>query len=140
MTSKTYLRLAWVLALVGMLGSLFFSEIAGYTPCILCWYQRIFLYPIAILTPFMLSKNDPQTGFYLTILAIPGTLIALFHNLLVWDVISEKLAPCKVGGPSCITQDWSWGFITIPLLSLLAFLTILVLVRLSKKKALATNL
>lgn len=126
-SEKKYLYAIWIIALGATLGSLFFSEVMGFTPCLLCWYQRIFWYPLVLLLPIAIIHSDKMIRHYILALVIPGGLIALYHTLLNWNVIPETLAPCTAG-VSCITKYINWlGFINIPFLSLLGFLTILVI-------------
>lgn len=109
---------------MAMLGSLYFSEFAGYTPCILCWYQRIAMYPLVLIIGAGLLLKDKKMAFYALPLSIVGLVIAFYHNLLQWGVISEKLAPCTLG-VSCVTKTViAFNFVTIPLLSLTAFVLI----------------
>lgn len=118
---------AWVLALVSLVGSLYFSEVAGITPCTLCWYQRIFIYPLVVIIGVGIIRRDKAVSAYVMPLSIIGAIIALYHNLLVWNIVSERLVPCTIG-VSCVTQTFAvLSFVTIPLLSLIAFLLITVL-------------
>jgi disulfide bond formation protein DsbB len=128
---KNLLYLAWLQATVATLGSLFFSEVMGWTPCVLCWYQRIFMYPlVAILTVGILLK-DKRVSLYVLPLSIIGFFIAAYHNLLYYGVIQEV---CKQG-VSCTTRFFSWfGFVTIPLLSLTAFTVITTLMLIHRKE------
>lgn len=122
--SKYLLYIAWVQSLAAMLGSLFFSEILKYPPCVLCWYQRIFMYPLTLLLPIAIFKKDKNIPFYVLSLSLIGTVIAFYHNLLYFNIIPESTAPC-VAGISCTTKFIEFfGFITIPFLSLCAFLLI----------------
>lgn len=122
--SRDLLLIALLTALLGMVGSLYFSEIAGYAPCVLCWYQRILLYPLVPVLLVGVFLKDKRAPYYGLPLSCIGLLIAVYHNLLYWKIIPERLAPC-VQGVSCTMNYISWfGFITIPLLSFLAFLTI----------------
>lgn len=115
------LYIAWAVALIATLGSLTFSEILHFPPCILCWYQRICMYPlVAILTIGILFK-DRLVAFYALPLVAIGWVIAIYHNLLYYNIIPEAAAPCREG-VSCTTQYIHWlDFVTIPLLSLTAF-------------------
>lgn len=128
---KSLLYLAWFQALVATMGSLFFSEVMGWTPCVLCWYQRILMYPlVAILTVGILLK-DKRISLYVLPLSILGFLVAAYHNLLYYGVIQEV---CKQG-VSCATRFFAWfGFVTIPLLSLTAFALITTLMLIHKKE------
>jgi len=115
---------AWVVALAATGGSLFFGEVMGYPPCTLCWYQRICMYPLALVLPIGIVRRDPRVGWYALPLAAIGLGIAVHHNLLSLGVIPETLAPCQEG-VSCATRQIEWlGFVTIPLLALGAFATI----------------
>ena len=126
------LFLAWLVALVAMAGSLFFSEIMKFLPCVLCWYQRIAMYPLVLLLFIALIKKDFVILPYALSLAAVGWVIAFYHNLLHWGVVSEDLSPCVQGVP-CSTVYINWlGFITIPLLSLLGFSIILAIVSMAQ--------
>jgi len=115
---------AWLTATLGTLGALFMSEIMGFEPCVLCWWQRIFMFPLVLILALGLFPFDPKVVRYALPLALIGLLIAGFHVLLTMGVIPETLAPCRQGIP-CKTIQIEWfGFVTIPLLSFLAFLTL----------------
>lgn len=108
-------------SLFATLGSLFFSEIMQFPPCVLCWYQRIFMYPLVIIFGVALLTNDKKVVNYALPLSLVGLIIAFYHNLLYYGLIPESIQPC-LAGVSCTTQFFAWfGFITIPLLSLVAF-------------------
>ena len=82
------------------------------------------MYPLAILIPLGIIKKDKYIADLSLALAIPGTLVAVFHNLLYYGIIPESQAPCALG-VSCTTKFFEWaGFITIPFLSLAGFLVI----------------
>jgi disulfide bond formation protein DsbB len=118
---------AWLLAAMSTLGALFFGEVMQLPPCVLCWYQRIFMFPLALILPFGLFPFDAKVIRYGLVLAVPGALVALFHQLLVAGVIPESIKPCTQGVP-CSQTVISWfGFVTIPLLSVLAFATLIAL-------------
>lgn len=117
----------WVVALIAALGSLFFSEVLDYPPCILCWYQRICMYPLVIIILMRLLKGARDTLLYCLPLAFIGWSIAIYHNLLYYKVLPEHASPCRQG-ISCTSVHIEWlGFVTIPLLSLLAFSLILLI-------------
>lgn len=121
---KYILYFAFFVALIATLGSLFFSEILHFPPCVLCWYQRIAMYPLVPIFAVGILKKDKNVDFYAWPLIISGAFIGLYHNLLYYNVLSESLAPC-IAGISCTTKFTQWlGFITIPFLSLAAFLTL----------------
>lgn len=123
---KHALVIVFATSLIATLGSLFASEIANFQPCVLCWYQRIAMYPIVLLSMIGIVRKDKNVGYYILPLSIIGGLVAVFHNLLYWQILPEAAAPC-VAGISCTTKFIEWfGFVTIPFLSFLAFLTIAV--------------
>lgn len=109
------------MAATSTLGALFFGEVMGLSICVLCWYQRIFMFPLALILPFGLLPFDPKVIRYALPLAGCGMAVAVFHQLLVAGVIPENIKPCTQGVP-CSTTVASWfGFLTIPLMSILAF-------------------
>lgn len=127
------LFLAWVISCVATLGSLFFSEIMNYVPCSLCWYQRIFMYPLSIILLIGLFPVDKKLTSYALPLAGIGWGFSVYHNLLQWKIIPETMSPCKSGIP-CSASYINWmDFISIPLLSLISFSLILILLFLFKK-------
>ncbi len=125
---KNLLQLAFLQAVLATIGSLIFSEILKFPPCILCWYQRIFMYPLVIILAVGIWKKDKNIPFFVLPLNIIGLLISIYHNLLYYNIIPESSAPCTLG-ISCTTKFIEWfGFITIPFLSMMAFLSITLLV------------
>lgn len=114
----------WMIASVSTLGSLFFSEIMGFQPCVLCWYQRIAMYPLVLILPVGMFPIDLNVVRYALPLSLLGTLLALFHLLLVAGYIPESIKPCVQGVPCSEVQIEWFGFVTIPLLSGLSFLLI----------------
>ena len=124
---KYVLYLAFAQALVATLGSLIFSEILHFPPCVLCWYQRIALYPLVVIFGVAILKKDKLVHFYAWPLIAFGWVIAFYHNLLYYNILPESAAPC-IAGVSCTTKFIEWfGFITIPFLSLTSFTTLGVL-------------
>ncbi len=112
---------AWLISCLSMGGSLFFSEVMEFPPCILCWYQRIAMYPLVAIFMVGLFPLSKEVFKYSAPFVALGWLIALWHNLLHLGIIEEDLSPCREG-VSCSTVYINWmGFITIPLLSFVAF-------------------
>ena len=112
---------AWLISCLSMGGSLFFSEVMEFPPCILCWYQRIAMYPLVAIFMVGLFPLSKEVFKYSAPFVALGWLIALWHNLLHLGIIKEDLSPCREG-VSCSTVYINWmGFITIPLLSFVAF-------------------
>ncbi len=119
--------IAWLIASLATIGSLFFSEVMQFVPCSMCWYQRIAMYPLALMFLIAMLRNDKQVFFYSLPLAIIGCFFALYHNLLHWGIVPETMSPCVQGVP-CSTVYLNWlGFITIPFLSLVSFSMIITL-------------
>lgn len=113
--------MVWLISLVATLGSLFFSEVMRLPPCVLCWYQRVFMYPLVVVSTVGLWSRDPGALRYAWPLAAGGLAVAVYHNLLYYHLIPESIAPCTTG-VSCTSRQIEWlGFITIPLMSLTAF-------------------
>jgi disulfide bond formation protein DsbB len=112
---------AWVLVTVATLGSLFFSEVMEVPICVLCWYQRVAMYPLVLILAIGLLPYDPKVLRYAAALAGAGWLIALFHVLLVAGVIPESAQPCVQGIPCSETHISLLGILNIPTLSLLTF-------------------
>jgi disulfide bond formation protein DsbB len=117
----------WVVASMSTLGALFFSEIMELPPCVLCWYQRIFMFPLVLLLPAGLFPFDARVVRYALPLALAGWLVSLFHVLLVVGLIPEAIRPCTHGVPCSETQIQWLGFVNIPLLSFIAFSTMIAL-------------
>lgn len=115
---------AWLIASASTLGALFFGEVMRLPPCSLCWYQRIFMFPMALILPFGLFPFNRSVVRAALPLAGIGALVAAFHVLLVAGVIPERLEPCKQGVPCSETVIEWFGFVTIPLLSFAAFAAI----------------
>lgn len=111
----------WLVATTSTLGALFLGEVMGVTPCVLCWYQRIFIFPLVFILAAGLIPFDPKIVRYALPLAALGWLVAVFHLLLAAGVIPESITPCTQGVP-CSQEQIEWfGFVTIPLLSVVAF-------------------
>jgi disulfide bond formation protein DsbB len=116
-------HVALLAAWIAMCGSLFFSEVLGWQPCLLCWYQRILMYPLAILLAIGIIRRDRGLHIYVLPFSIAGIGVSLYHYLLIkTDWLPPP--PCTVGVPCTVDYlDWL-GFINIPFLALTAFLII----------------
>ena len=112
---------SWLLVTTASLGSLFFSEVMELPPCSLCWAQRVFMFPLAIILLRGLLPYDPGVVRYALPLAAIGGVIALYHLLLQIGVIPESAAPCTQGVSCAEAQLQVLGFLSIPMLSLLVF-------------------
>ena len=115
---------AWLMATISALGALFLGEVMGFAPCVLCWYQRIFMFPLVFVLAVGLFPLDPKVIRYALPLSVMGWLIAVYHMLLVAGIIPETMTPCTKGVP-CSQVEVEWlGFVTIPLLSVASFTVI----------------
>lgn len=132
LVAKKGILIGFVVALGAMLTSLYYSEIVGYEPCVLCWYQRIFLYPEALILGVALYKREASIRLYSLVLSALGGLIALYHVFLEQGITAG--IPCPATGPSCLTRYvFEYGFVTIPVMSLTAFILIFLAVYFSAK-------
>ena len=131
--------LAWIIALVATAGSLFFSEVMQLPPCVLCWYQRIAMYPLVLIIGVGIVTRDRRLKSYALPLALVGLLISVYHNLLYHGLIPESITPCAEG-VSCTSRQIEWlGFITIPLLALTAFVAVSLCLLFYKSKEIKEN-
>jgi disulfide bond formation protein DsbB len=115
----------WLVFLVSSIatgGSLFFSEIAGFVPCELCWYQRICMYPLSIITLLAALANDRRVARYLLPLPLVGAGISVYHLLVENHVVKQGQA-CLISAPGGCATKWinEFGYMTIPTLALTAF-------------------
>jgi disulfide bond formation protein DsbB len=121
------LYVSWFIAVIAMLGSLYFSEIMLFTPCKLCWYQRIMMYPLAVILGIAAVRNDVKQSLYVLPLSLWGLGIAVYHILMQkTSLFKEAASAC--GPVPCDVDYINWlGFISIPVLSATAFLLISIL-------------
>ena len=118
--------LAFIVAIISTVGSLFYSQIAGYAPCELCWYQRIFMYPQVVLLGIALWRKDRNIIDYSIALSLVGFFIALYQNYINYGGVS---AYCQIlgMGVSCTKRyTYEFGYITIPMMALTAFVLVIV--------------
>lgn len=124
---ETILLLIWIQSLLAVGGSLFFSEVMGYTPCELCWIQRIFMYPLVVIYGVALYKKDLSIALPGLILSIVGIGFSIYHYMI------QKLPSLSEIGAACANVPCNvqyinyFGFITIPFLAGTAFLIIILL-------------
>ncbi len=114
-------QLSFIVALVATSGSLFYSQVAGYTPCLLCWFQRIFMYPLVILLGVAIYRDDSRKMLrqYLSPMTVFGGLIAVWHYI---TQVTEAASGCTAGGVDCgVPWIFHLGYITIPLMALTGF-------------------
>lgn len=113
----TLIYLAWIVNIVSLIGSMYFSNIMMLPPCVLCWYQRICIFPLSIIFAVGFLKKDALVLWYAIPLAAIGWIISLYHNLLYYKIIPKAIILCS-SGVSCTDKQIEFlGFITIPLLA-----------------------
>lgn len=116
---------AFAIALIAMLGSLY-AQYIGIEPCVLCWWQRIFMYPIVMVIPIAMWRAERELSTFVLPFAIFGGLTALYHALLYYGIVSEALAPCAVNVPCTQTLPSLLG-LNLVTASLGSFIAIIVL-------------
>jgi len=126
------LIIGFTLALGAALSSLVYSDIIGYPPCLFCWYARIFFYPQVVIFGVALWKKDRSILNYAMALSGIGLAISTYHYIV--ESTGYSPLPCAAGGVSCLTRYvYELGFITIPLMSLVGFLTLLLALIIAKR-------
>lgn len=121
---KNAIILAFLVSLMATSGSLFYSLYAGFIPCELCWYQRIFMYPLAILFGLALIKKDNNIIDYTLALSSVGALISLYHNYIYYQKTASTF--CVLGESCIVKYVFEFGYITIPMMALTAFSSIII--------------
>ena len=134
-TNWTLLFLCWLLVSVSATISIFFSSVLEYQPCVLCWYQRIFLFPlIFIFAVGLFPAFDKSVIKYALPLTIGGGLTALYHTLLYAGIIPENIQPCSQGVSCTEKYIELFGFISIPMMSFFAFSLLTALLIILKRR------
>lgn len=130
---KNALFFAFIIALAATLGSLFYSEIAGYEPCKLCWFQRVFMFPQVILLGMGIKNKDKYLANCSLALSFLGALIAFYHSLLQFNLTQSLPCSALISSVSCSQRFVvELGYITIPIMTLTAFLLIISLLLIQK--------
>lgn len=130
--------ICWLIAMAALFGSLFFSEVMGLKPCVLCWWQRVFIYPLAVL--FLVAmlthgqKVDRAVVRYTLPLAVIGLGFAVYHYLVYSGFIPESLQPCSKDLSCAEINLELMGFVTIPMLSIVAYSAIITLLLVFRKR------
>lgn len=126
----------WLLAMASTFGALFIGEVMGKTPCVLCWFQRIFMFPLAVMLTIACYRSDFAVWKYALPLAVIGWGIALYHCLLFVGFIPENIKPCSAGTPCSGADMMIFGNVPLPLISLVAFTLIALLLVLIQRRTL----
>ncbi len=129
--AEVALWLAALVAITTMLGSLYYSEVAHFIPCKLCWYQRILVYPLSITLVVGALRRDRKVWWYVVPQATLGALIAIYHTQLQ-AFPSQSEAFCTTTEPCTTRYVWEWGFVSLPLMALTAFAAIITLVLIAR--------
>jgi disulfide bond formation protein DsbB len=133
-TAWLMLFVAWLVALAATLGALFIGEVMGQAPCLLCWYQRIAMFPLALILGIGCLREDAGVRRYALPLALAGGAVALWHSLLYFGAVPKAIEPCGQG-LSCTSVDMTiLGVLPLPVLSFGAFAAIILLLILTKPK------
>lgn len=139
---KHGLLLAFLVALVSMLSSLFYSNVAGFAPCNLCWFQRIFMYPLVFLLGLALYKKDTNITGYGILLASVGLAISFYHNAMYYSN-GGLISLCELAGKSgvsCIKRYvFELGYVTIPMMALTGFILVILLLFFSRRQNLGND-
>jgi disulfide bond formation protein DsbB len=119
------LWLAWVVAFVTTLGSLYYSLIAHFKPCELCWYQRICTFPLAVILLVAALRRDRKVWWYAGPPALVGVIIAVYHTQL--QAFPEQKTFCDIANPCTNRYVWEFGFVSLPLMNLIALSFVIVM-------------
>lgn len=133
--SWNLLLIAWLVALVSTLSALFIGEVMGQAPCVLCWFQRAFMFPLAVILAIACYRSDFAIWRYALPLAAIGAALAFAHTLLYAGLIPQPIQPCTATGPSCSGAGMTiFGGVPLPVLALLAFTLITVLLIIIRRR------
>lgn len=132
--TKYGVQVAFVVALTAMLGSLYYSEIAHFIPCTLCWYQRILMYPLALILLVGLIEQDELVYNYVLPFSVVGICLSTYHYLIQMGIFGNT-STCNIGIPCSSRYVNYLGFITIPFMALTAFILITIFMILRRRAA-----
>lgn len=130
---KSGVSLAFLTALFSMLISLYYSEIVGFAPCTLCWYQRIFMYSNVFILGLAIFKKDTNAFSYSIFLSIIGAFIAIYHVFI--QFLDVESITCGLSSTVSCSDPYilSFGYITIPVMSLTSFILMIIFLLLAQK-------
>lgn len=129
---RNALNLAWLVAVVATLGSLYFSEVKGFIPCEMCWYQRILMYPLSVILGIAAFHGEHSVRKYALPLSILGIFVSAFHYMEQKIPGFAAIKPCAQGVPCDIAYINWLGFMTIPFLALIGFILITALLLMAR--------
>lgn len=129
------LLLTWLVALVSTLSALFIGEVMGQAPCVLCWFQRAFMFPLAVILAIACYRSDFTVWRYALPLTTIGAALAFVHTLLYAGLIPQPIQPCTATGPSCSGAGMTlFGVVPLPALALFAFILIAILLIIIRRR------
>jgi disulfide bond formation protein DsbB len=125
---RAALWIAFLVAATATAGSLYFSEVANFVPCRLCWYQRIAMYPLSLILLIAAIRRDRSVRWYVGPLAACGAVISTYHYLVEWHPSLEGSGVCELTTPCALIWFREFGFVTLAFMALSGFLAVLALV------------
>ena len=125
------LRLAWVMAVIATLGSLYYSQVAHFIPCEFCWYQRIAMYPLSVILGIAVFRRDESIRRYVLPLAVIGGGLSTYHYL-IQQFPNLEVGACSTIVPCTTAWVWKFDFVSIPLMALASFGTIVAVLLLDR--------
>ena len=129
---RVALPLAWVIALVTMLGSLYYSRIEHYIPCELCWYQRICIYPFAVILGIAAVRRDAGIRVYAVPVLAIGAIVAAYHSWIQAYPPVDGTSFCTADAPCTLRYVWEFGFVSLPFMALSACCCMIVLLLIAR--------
>ncbi|MBU3700654.1 MAG: disulfide bond formation protein B [Acidimicrobiia bacterium] len=129
---RVALPLAWLVAAVTMAGSLYYSKVQGYVPCELCWYQRIVLYPFAVILAIAAWRRDSSIRVYAIPVLCIGVVISVYHSWIQWFPPPSGTSFCTTDTPCTLKYVDEFGFVTLPFMALSAAAVIIALLSISR--------
>lgn len=129
---RVALPLAWLVAAVTMAGSLYYSKVQGYVPCELCWYQRIVLYPFAVILAIAAWRRDSSIRIYAIPVLCIGVVISVYHSWIQWFPPASGTSFCTTDTPCTLKYVDEFGFVTLPFMALSAAAVIIALLSISR--------
>jgi disulfide bond formation protein DsbB len=118
--------IAWIVAVVATAGSLIYSEVVHFIPCRLCWFQRIAMYPLAIILLVGAIRREALVKYYALPLSLGGLLISTWHYL-IQTFPGLAGGSCDASNPCSSRYVETFGFISIPFMAGAGFILISVL-------------
>lgn len=129
---RAALPLAWVIATVTMLGSLYYSRIEQYIPCELCWYQRICIYPFAVILAIAAWRRDASIRLYVIPVLTIGAVVAAYHSWIQAFPPADGTSFCTADAPCTLRYVWEFGFVSLPFMALSACCCMIVLLLIAR--------